>query len=105
MRWLILSSVQERRYDAGRGLSLLVEDWVSKANAQQRKGRAGRVRPGKCFALYTRSRYEARMRPFQVCNHVQTLSCSLLTADTKIGCTYIIEDRGSGYGFKTGKKG
>lgn len=59
-------AVQERRYDASRGLSLLVEDWVSRANALQRKGRAGRVRPGKCFSLYTRDRYERRLRPFQV---------------------------------------
>ena len=34
--------MQERRYDASRGMSLLVEDWVSRASALQRKGRAGR---------------------------------------------------------------
>ena len=33
--------VQERCYDASRGMSLLVEDWVSRASALQRKGRAG----------------------------------------------------------------
>ena len=33
--------MQERRYDASRGMSLLVEDWVSRASALQRKGRAG----------------------------------------------------------------
>jgi HrpA-like RNA helicase len=32
--------------------SLLVTP-ISKANAQQRAGRAGRTRPGKCFRLYT----------------------------------------------------
>lgn len=35
--------VQERRYDASRGMSLLIEDWVSRASALQRKGRAGRL--------------------------------------------------------------
>ena len=57
---------QERRYDASRGMSLLLEDWVSRANALQRKGRAGRVRAGKCYGLYTRHRFEHRMRPYQV---------------------------------------
>ena len=33
--------------------SLLVSP-ISKASAQQRAGRAGRTRPGKCFRLYTR---------------------------------------------------
>ncbi len=35
------------------------------AAAKQRAGRAGRVRPGMCFALYTRDRFES-LRPFQV---------------------------------------
>ena len=45
--------VKERQYDAARGMGLLVEGWVSAASARQRKGRAGRVQPGQCFALYT----------------------------------------------------
>ena len=59
-------TAQERRYDAGRGMSLLVEDFVSRASALQRKGRAGRVRAGHCFGLYTRYRFEHRLRKFQV---------------------------------------
>ena len=47
-------------------MSLLVEDWVSRASALQRKGRAGRVRAGLCWGLYTRHRFEDRMRRFQV---------------------------------------
>jgi hypothetical protein len=31
--------------------------WVSRANVQQRKGRAGRVMPGVCIHLFTRHRY------------------------------------------------
>lgn len=45
-------------------MSSLVEDWVSAASALQRRGRAGRVRPGHCFSLYTRSRFETRLRRF-----------------------------------------
>lgn len=29
------------------------ETWVSQAAAQQRRGRAGRVRPGVCYRLYS----------------------------------------------------
>ncbi|KAG1663311.1 hypothetical protein FOA52_006270 [Chlamydomonas sp. UWO 241] len=57
---------KERRYDAGRKLVLLQEDWVSRAGALQRKGRAGRVRPGKAFTAFTRQRFEERLRAFQV---------------------------------------
>ncbi|KAF5835639.1 P-loop containing nucleoside triphosphate hydrolase protein [Dunaliella salina] len=55
---------KERRYDPARRMSLLVTDWVSRASAKQRKGRAGRVRPGTCFCLYTKDRFETLMRPF-----------------------------------------
>ena len=56
---------KERRHDASRSMSMLVEDLVSVANANQRKGRAGRVREGTCYALYTRQCYEKRMKKYQ----------------------------------------
>ncbi len=40
--------------------SALVEGPVSKASAAQRKGRAGRTRPGSCYRLYSKSSYENR---------------------------------------------
>ena len=36
------------------------------ASARQRKGRAGRVRPDKCFSLFTKHTHDTRMLPFQV---------------------------------------
>ncbi len=68
-------------------MSLLVEDWVSRASALQRKGRAGRVRAGVCWGMYTRHRFEHRMRRYQVtppsCSHLHT--CLAVTSGTCTG--------------------
>lgn len=32
--------------------------WISKANVQQRAGRAGRVQPGESYHLYSHEKYE-----------------------------------------------
>ncbi|KAH8261901.1 hypothetical protein KR038_004474 [Drosophila bunnanda] len=47
-------------YDIETNIQTLEEVWVTKANTQQRKGRAGRVRPGICYNLFSRAR-EDRM--------------------------------------------
>ena len=41
--------------------SLLVTA-ISKASAQQRAGRAGRTKPGKCFRLYTEKAFSSEMQ-------------------------------------------
>jgi ATP-dependent helicase HrpB len=43
------------RHDPGSGMSRLVTEPVSRAEAEQRRGRAGRVAPGLCFRLWTRA--------------------------------------------------
>lgn len=45
-------------YDPTKGVETLVAQPVSKASAEQRAGRAGRVSPGKCFRLYTETSYK-----------------------------------------------
>src|SRR5438552_15022895 len=43
------------RYDAERGISTLFVEEISRASAEQRKGRAGRTAPGTCYRLWTES--------------------------------------------------
>jgi ATP-dependent helicase HrpB len=43
------------RYDAERGISTLFMEPISRASAEQRKGRAGRTAPGTCHRLWTES--------------------------------------------------
>lgn len=50
--------VKEMGFDQRTKINHLQEYWVSKASAEQRKGRAGRTGPGTCFRLYSRAEYE-----------------------------------------------
>ncbi|KAI9205967.1 P-loop containing nucleoside triphosphate hydrolase protein [Polychytrium aggregatum] len=54
--------VKEMNYDGQ--MMALVETWASRASCKQRRGRAGRVRPGFCFKLYTK-KLEQRKMPAQ----------------------------------------
>ena len=51
--------MKEKEYDPYLKLTFLKSSWVSKASARQRKGRAGRVRAGVCFHLFSKQRYES----------------------------------------------
>ncbi|XP_063298636.1 ATP-dependent DNA/RNA helicase DHX36 isoform X1 [Pelobates fuscus] len=44
--------IKETHYDTQNNISTMTAEWVSHANAKQRKGRAGRVQPGYCYHLY-----------------------------------------------------
>ncbi|KXH54228.1 helicase associated domain-containing protein [Colletotrichum salicis] len=53
--------VKENVYNPATGMSNLVVTPCSRASANQRSGRAGRVGPGKCFRLYTKFAYMNEM--------------------------------------------
>jgi len=57
--------VKETNHNSATGLSNLTEQWITRAAARQRRGRAGRTKPGVCYKLYTRKQ-EENMRPFPV---------------------------------------
>uniref|UniRef100_A0A8C4S3W2 RNA helicase n=1 Tax=Erpetoichthys calabaricus TaxID=27687 RepID=A0A8C4S3W2_ERPCA len=48
--------IKETHFDTQNNISTMTAEWVSLANAKQRKGRAGRVKPGKCYHLYNKLR-------------------------------------------------
>jgi ATP-dependent helicase HrpB len=48
------------RFDPGSGLTRLVTERISRASAEQRAGRAGRLGPGACYRLWTKAQEVGR---------------------------------------------
>lgn len=49
---------KEKHYNISTGVQEFRIDWISKASASQRMGRAGRTGPGHCYRLYSSAIYE-----------------------------------------------
>ena len=65
VRFVIDSGLEkEMRFDPSCGVRSLLVSFISKASAEQRKGRAGRTGPGVCFRLYSERDYEERFDAF-----------------------------------------
>ena len=60
-----LGKVKETGYNATSRMNTLLTKWVSQASARQRRGRAGRVRPGRCIRLYSRHRHDQLFAEYQ----------------------------------------
>lgn len=125
--------VKEARYDHLNGTGRLEETWVSKAAAKQRRGRAGRVRPGVCYRLAPSASFdllapqtvpEIQRTPLAtLCLQVKLLqlgairsfmasvldapSASAVSAalDELVGIGALVETRGGGAGSATGGAG
>ncbi|RQM23594.1 hypothetical protein B5M09_007224 [Aphanomyces astaci] len=55
---------KERVFDLKSGISQFEIQWISKASADQRAGRAGRTGPGHCYRLYSSAVYDNEFQKF-----------------------------------------
>ncbi len=77
-------------YDARRGLNTLMVKAISRASADQRAGRAGRVAPGRCMRLWTANHHATR--PSQLAPEINRLDL----------CGAFLQLAASGYGDLAG---
>ncbi|GAA5831310.1 hypothetical protein JCM11251_007830 [Rhodosporidiobolus azoricus] len=55
---------KERKFDHASGIQSYEVEWISKASAAQRAGRAGRTGPGHCYRLFSSAVYENYLDEF-----------------------------------------
>ena len=49
-------------YDKSKRLTVMVQGWITQAQANQRAGRAGRTRPGKCYRIFSQEQFDQMER-------------------------------------------
>ena len=75
--------VKEMRYDPRTGMDTLEVVPISRASADQRKGRAGRTQEGKCIRLYTEEAYLKEMQETSV-PEIQRANMAMVALDMKV---------------------
>ncbi|XP_074640128.1 putative ATP-dependent RNA helicase DHX57 [Tubulanus polymorphus] len=75
--------MKEKRFDHSKSMESLDTVWVSRANAVQRSGRAGRVAAGVSFHLFTKHRFQHNIRD-QPIPEIQRASLEQLILKIKI---------------------
>jgi ATP-dependent helicase HrpB len=91
------------RFDAGSGMSRLVTERVTKAEAEQRRGRAGRVAAGLCYRMWTKGE-EGGMAPFAPAEIESTdlaglvLELAVWGADSTAGMAFLTQPSARAYG-------
>jgi HrpA-like RNA helicase len=86
-----LGFVKQHIYDPQIDMDALVIVHVSQSEAQQRAGRAGRTRHGKCFRLYSRQFYENEMRAETQPELLRTSLANTVLELKKMGISHILE--------------
>ena len=83
---------KQKVYDPRIRVESLLVSPISKASAQQRSGRAGRTRPGKCFRLYTEQDFmkelEEQTHPEILRSNLSSTILALMKLGIKVGFSY-----------------
>lgn len=73
---------KEECFDVDKGVSSVDNHWISRSSMTQRRGRAGRVQPGECYHLYTRSK--SRSFPEHSTPEILRTSLTKIVLDSKV---------------------
>ena len=58
--------MRQLKYDSNTRVTTLETNWISKASAQQRSGRCGRLFAGVAFRFYTQNFYEEQLPEYEI---------------------------------------
>ncbi|KAI5951755.1 ECM16 [Candida jiufengensis] len=81
---------KERKYNKENGITSFEIDWISKASADQRAGRAGRTSAGHCYRLYSSAVYEEFFPQFSLPEILRTPFESIVLSMKSMGIDQIV---------------